>query len=115
MQQAQRRPGGAEQVERLARFERLQDQISDEAAVDVLVFLDDVAEHLAENGHGARLGVKTNRLIHHGVEAAQVVNPEDVVGVGVGYQHPVQPVDVVADHLNAHVRCRVDQQLAARL
>ncbi len=79
-----------------------------------LVFgVEDVAEHVAQEFAGSRRGIKRQLiglvLIR---QRAQVVDSEDVVGVGVGVEHGIELGDLFAQRLFTKVRRGVDQDMA---
>ena len=113
VQETQGGEGGVVELDRAGDFEGEGDQFGDEGIVDVAVRGEDVFEHAGQRVVGRRLGVDFERGVHGGVEAAQVVEAEDVVGVGVGDEDRVEATEFRPQGLVAQVGGGVDENLAA--
>src|SRR5882762_1982002 len=79
-----------------------------------LIFgLKDVAKHFAQEFAGLRRGIKRKFAWYVLIrQRSQVVDSEDVVGVGVGVEHGIKLGDLLAQRLFAKVRRGVDQDMA---
>ncbi len=100
----------AEQLERLLDG----DQVETRLAAPLLALLEHVGEDLAQARDGGRRAVARDRRALPEVVDAQVVEPEDVVGVRVGEKNGVDAADVVGERLDAEIGGRVDQHRSDR-
>jgi len=73
--------------------------------------LEDVRERAPEDCRGGRRRVAGNHLALDVVVSADVVKPEDVIGMRVGEKDRIQAGHLVGQHLPAKVRRGVDQDV----
>jgi len=79
------------------------------AAVERVLVDEGVGVPLPEDGRGAGVGVDGQVAPHQLVEPAEVVEAAGVVGVGVGHQHRVDPVEPDRQRLETKLGRGVDQ------
>lgn len=97
----------AEQLERGGNFGRIKER----SIAGPFVFLEDVTESLEQDIEGGAGGKTGDYLFMKEVEAAQVINAVDMIGVGMGEEYGVDPVDIVAERLAAQVGGGIDQDI----
>ena len=98
----------------VAELERAGDDVrfGNKVALRPRPVVEGVAEHAPQVVHGCLVGIDGQRLAAAQVaEAAAVVQTHDMIGVGVGEQHRVQPLDLLAQHLEAELGGGINHQL----
>jgi hypothetical protein len=73
----------------------------------------DVAEGAADRFRRRSTGEGVDRLTLAEVERADVIQPHEVIGVGVRVEDEVEPRDRMAQELDAEVGRRIDEQMLA--
>lgn len=112
MEQSDRREAHAKEIDGPPQFQAHREQRRDEAVVPVLFFLKDVLVDAEERLHRVIVGVDINRRLHHRVESADLVEPEDVIDVVVREQDRVAAPQVVPKRLLTQIGGRVDEDRA---
>jgi len=117
VRQRQRQHGDPGDVRQLVRGERVGGEIRlARARARPVIPVEHVVKSGRELGQGVRRPEGGQRVLAARRDGAQVVDAVDVVGVGVGEQHGVHPVDPLRHELQPQLGRGVDQEAApARL
>lgn len=79
---------------------------------DVLVGIKSVGEHFFERGESCRGAIDGDSISGHLAEPSQVIEPGDMVGMGVGENDRVGAGDLLADTLQPQLRRGIDDKRA---
>lgn len=109
VEQAERREAHAPELDAKPGLDGMGDQRGDEGRLDAVRRIEDVLINAVEGGEGGALGVDIDGPAHDGVEAADLVEAEDVIDVVVGEEDGVEGAQAVAQRLLSEVRSGVDQ------
>src|ERR1019366_7051067 len=73
---------------------------------------EDIVVDTTDVAYALRIGIDRDLFVREVVEAAQIVHPEDAVGVGMGDEDGIHPTQVIGKCLKAQFRCRIHKDYA---